>query len=147
MLKKLVFLIVVFAFMVSLSGCATAVKKKDLEIQDLKGQISNMETQIQSRDQEINDLRGSLNKMAEEKLQEENKKRLAEKTSLRPSVKQIQVALQNAGYNPGAIDAKLGPQTVDAIKAFQQANNLDADGKVGRKTWIALRKYLYKKTK
>lgn len=147
MLRKPVFLIIAFAFMISLSGCATAVKKKDIEIQDLKGQISNMETQIQSRDQEINDLRGSLNKMAEEKRQEENRRKLTKKTGLRPSVKQIQVALQNAGYNPGVIDGKMGPQTADAIRAFQQANNLGADGRVGKKTWVALRKYLFKKAK
>ncbi|MFZ2937989.1 MAG: peptidoglycan-binding domain-containing protein, partial [Candidatus Omnitrophota bacterium] len=38
-------------------------------------------------------------------------------------------------------------QTKDAIKAFQQANNLTVDGKVGKKTWDLLKEYLYKKAK
>jgi len=60
----------------------------------------------------------------------------------RPSVKQIQKALKNAGYNPGSIDGKFGRQTREAIKDYQRANNLKPDGKVGKKTWKSLRKYL-----
>ncbi len=57
-------------------------------------------------------------------------------------VSQIQLALKSAGFNPGPIDGKLGPQTQTAIKNFQKANNLKVDGKVGHNTWKILRKYL-----
>jgi peptidoglycan hydrolase-like protein with peptidoglycan-binding domain len=60
----------------------------------------------------------------------------------RPTVQEIQTALKNAGYYPGAIDGKAGPMTKKAIEDFQQANGLQIDGKVGTKTWGLLGKYL-----
>ena len=60
----------------------------------------------------------------------------------RPSVKEIQTALKNAGYYAGSVDGKLGPKSKGAIEEFQKANGLTADGKVGPKTWTALSKYL-----
>ena len=54
----------------------------------------------------------------------------------------IQTALKNAGLYQGAIDGKIGPGSKRAIQAFQSANNLKADGKVGPKTWAALEQYL-----
>jgi hypothetical protein len=59
-----------------------------------------------------------------------------------PTVQEIQTALKNAGYYPGAIDGKAGPMTKKAIEDFQQANGLQVDGKVGPKTWGLLGKYL-----
>lgn len=56
--------------------------------------------------------------------------------------KQIQTALKNAGYDPGAIDGKLGARSKKAIKDFQAANGLKADGKVGAKTWAKLSAYV-----
>ncbi|MBM3243656.1 MAG: peptidoglycan-binding protein, partial [Candidatus Omnitrophica bacterium] len=55
-----------------------------------------------------------------------------------PSAKDIQLALINAGYNPGKVDGRIGKQTIEAIKSFQKAHNLVADGKVGKKTWAVL---------
>ncbi len=60
----------------------------------------------------------------------------------RPSVKEIQTALKNAGYYAGSVDGKLGPKSKEAIEEFQKANSLTADGKVGPKTWVALSRYL-----
>ena len=51
----------------------------------------------------------------------------------------IQTALANAGFYAGPIDGKIGPATRQAIEAFQRANGLTADGKVGAKTWTALK--------
>jgi hypothetical protein len=58
------------------------------------------------------------------------------------SKKEIQQALKNAGFYQGPIDGKIGPQTQEAIKQFQQANGLQVDGKVGRHTWAKLAPYL-----
>lgn len=55
--------------------------------------------------------------------------------------RQIQTALKNAGYDPGPIDGKMGVMTMSAIRNFQKANNLVADGKVGPRTWEILQKY------
>ncbi|MBM3248040.1 MAG: peptidoglycan-binding protein [Candidatus Omnitrophica bacterium] len=56
--------------------------------------------------------------------------------------KQIQIALQKAGFYKGKIDGKIGPQTKEAIKAFQKARGLKTDGAVGAQTWTELNKYL-----
>jgi peptidoglycan hydrolase-like protein with peptidoglycan-binding domain len=50
------------------------------------------------------------------------------------SKKEIQTALKNAGYYYGAIDGKLGKQSMRAIKEFQEENGLKVDGVVGAQT-------------
>lgn len=60
----------------------------------------------------------------------------------KPTAREIQTALKNAGYYTAAIDGKIGPLSKKAIEGFQKANNLKVDGKVGPKTWEVLSKYL-----
>lgn len=55
-----------------------------------------------------------------------------------PLVKQLQQALKEKGFNPGTIDGVFGLGTKAAVRAFQQANKLEADGLVGQQTWNAL---------
>jgi len=151
MLKKWFILSVLFVLLVSLTGCASLHKQKELEMQGLKNQISVLEAQIQTKDAEIDSLKGALSREGEEKqaerLEASGKKKFTGEAKSRPNARQIQIALKNAGYNPGSIDGKLGRQTRDAIRAFQRANNLIVDGKAGRKTWGLLREYLDKKVK
>ena len=59
----------------------------------------------------------------------------------KPSKKQIQQALKNAGFYQGAIDGRIGPKTRAAIQEFQKANGLKADGVAGSKTWSKLSPY------
>ena len=59
-----------------------------------------------------------------------------------PSSQEIQQALKNANLYQGKIDGNIGPETKRAIKEFQTRNNLNADGKVGSKTWEKLKAYL-----
>jgi peptidoglycan hydrolase-like protein with peptidoglycan-binding domain len=140
-------------FLFSLAGCATARKRNELEIQGLKNQISVLEAQVQSKDEEINGLRESLTKAQSEAkpetTQEEGKKRIKVigEEKFHPSAKHVQMALKNAGYNPGRVDGKLGKQSREALKAFQKANNLKENGKAGKETWDLLKEYLYKKSK
>ena len=54
----------------------------------------------------------------------------------------IQTALTNAGFYAGPIDGKIGPATRQAIESFQHANGLTADGRVGTKTWTALKAHV-----
>jgi peptidoglycan hydrolase-like protein with peptidoglycan-binding domain len=54
------------------------------------------------------------------------------------SVKTLQQALANAGFSPGAADGQFGPKTAAAVKAFQRAKGLVADGVVGPQTWARL---------
>jgi len=136
--KKVLLLGLAAAFIISLNGCASS-RNKDLEIQGLKNQVTALESQTPAKTEEVViepvsvvDM-GSLDKTGE--------------TKERPSARQIQAALKNAGYYEGVIDGKIGRQSRQAIRDFQKANNLSVDGKVGKKTWAALKEYLQKKVK
>jgi len=59
-------------------------------------------------------------------------------------VKQIQAALENAGFDPGPIDGKLGSRTKRAIKEFQKLKGLTQNGEVDSQTCEELRKYFFK---
>ena len=49
-------------------------------------------------------------------------------------VKKLQKRLIDLGYLSGTADGKFGEMTETALKAFQEANGLEADGKAGTKT-------------
>ena len=50
------------------------------------------------------------------------------------AVRAVQKRLKELGYYKGSADGDFGPATEEAVKAFQKANGLTADGKVGEKT-------------
>ncbi|MCX5693229.1 MAG: peptidoglycan-binding protein [Candidatus Omnitrophica bacterium] len=72
----------------------------------------------------------------------ETKQKDPSKAEFRPTTKEIQTALKNAGYDPGSPDGKIGPRTRQAIKDFQKSKGLVPDGVVGPKTWASLGKHL-----
>ncbi len=49
-------------------------------------------------------------------------------------VKRVQQRLKELGYYSGSVDGDYGSGTIAAVKAFQNANNLDDDGKAGPMT-------------
>ena len=53
-------------------------------------------------------------------------------------VKVLQWLLNENGYNAGTVDGIFGTKTLTAVKAYQQAKGLTADGIVGRNTWKSL---------
>lgn len=58
------------------------------------------------------------------------------KGSRDPAVRDLQEALKELGFNPGAVDGVFGSKTESAVKAFQKARGIVVDGIVGRVTWI-----------
>lgn len=54
------------------------------------------------------------------------------------TIQQIQHELARKGFDPGVIDGIWGRRTESAVRAFQAANGLLADGIVGPVTWKAL---------
>lgn len=56
------------------------------------------------------------------------------------AVRDLQEQLAALGYPPGAVDARFGSRTREAVLAFQADNDLPVDGIVGRQTWEALDK-------
>ncbi len=59
-------------------------------------------------------------------------------------IREIQLALRAAGFDPGPADGKMGQRTRTAIRDFQTAQGLDPDGKVGPRTWSRLEPFLKK---
>jgi hypothetical protein len=53
-------------------------------------------------------------------------------------VQEIQQALRDAGFDPGAIDGVFGPHTLAAVVSFQESQGLVVDGEVGPRTAQAL---------
>ncbi|RJP28916.1 MAG: hypothetical protein C4533_03745 [Candidatus Omnitrophota bacterium] len=146
MVKRAIVIVLVFSVLL-LQGCATAAKKKDLEIQSLRNELSALNSQLQIKQEEVDSLKSELNALnARNEMMAAKPGRISEVKS-RPNVRQIQLALKNAGYNPGKIDGRLGRQTKDAIRAFQRDNNIPADGRVGKVTWKLLGRYLSVKMK
>lgn len=53
-------------------------------------------------------------------------------------VMQAQVVLDRLGFTPGVVDGEMGMSTRNAIRAFQQANDLDRTGELDEATKRAL---------
>ena len=72
----------------------------------------------------------------------DTRKNDSSKAEFRPTTKEIQLALKNAGFDPGSLDGKMGARTRQAVKDFQKSKGLVPDGVVGPKTWNLLSKNL-----
>lgn len=124
-----------------LAGCATTKKPAaGSETEELQTKISDLEKQLQSKDEEIRDLEERLSKIKTPDTEEIVNAQEVDISKVTP--KSIQTALKNAGFYSGAIDGKIGRKTKEAIKEFQKANGLKADGIVGKQTWSKLQKNL-----
>ena len=141
--KRVLLLGVAAFFVISLSGCSTASKKKDLEMQGLRNQVSALEAQSPAKTEET----ASSEQVAAKSETSSESLEKAGDVKDQPTPRQIQAALKNAGYYQGPIDGKLGKKTRKAVKAFQKASNLTVDGKVGKLTWAALKDSVQKKDK
>jgi hypothetical protein len=64
---------------------------------------------------------------------------ILESGSSGPGVKALQQKLKDLGFDPKGVDGNFGPGTEKAVRAFQQANGLSVDGKVGPTTRAALK--------
>jgi peptidoglycan hydrolase-like protein with peptidoglycan-binding domain len=139
--RKMGLVLFLVIFVSLLAGCATTARQKD-NAQSLRNQVIALESELQQKDAEIDSLRRALSSTTEEKYAATKEKQQG--TISKPTMKQIQTALKNAGFDPGSVDGKMGKSTRNAIKEFQKANNLNADGKVGPKTWSVLGQHLNK---
>jgi peptidoglycan hydrolase-like protein with peptidoglycan-binding domain len=53
-------------------------------------------------------------------------------------VRQVQQKLNDMGYQAGPVDGIMGPQTKQALRSFQQAENLEQTGRLDQETSAAL---------
>jgi peptidoglycan hydrolase-like protein with peptidoglycan-binding domain len=56
----------------------------------------------------------------------------------RELVRDVQRQLKGLGFNPGAVDGNIGPQTVAALRAYQQAYRLPETGRLDETTLRSL---------
>lgn len=129
-------------FVFSVLGCAsTGGATKDNQIQLLQAQVSKLQEEVKQKNEDIEALEGQLEQGQSRKTASltENK---TGGTGVSMTSKKIQLALKKAGFYKGPVDGKIGNETKKAIKEFQKANGLRADGVAGKETRLKLRKYL-----
>ena len=120
------------------SGCATANKNSDLETR-----LSSLELRTTSLEQQQNVIGQGISDSAVVDYVVGNEKTTPK---IRWTNKKIQIALNKAGFYNGQIDGSFGKDTKKAIKEFQKANGLKADGIIGRRTKDKLSGYLMANT-
>lgn len=149
--KNLLLVVVAVVAVFLVSGCSTVPKKFKEEVSGIKTKVDTLDSRVgtvESRQAESEKLVSQQNQTIEE-LKAAKEKAVpvtnisTRSASVRPKghMKEVQICLQNAGFYKGKIDGVKGKSTKKAIKEFQKANGLKADGKVGPKTWELLSKY------
>jgi murein L,D-transpeptidase YcbB/YkuD len=153
--------VVLAGFTFMLAGCATTQSVQEME--DLRSRVSSLETDLRAEQDSSARLQSSFQSMEEVMKNQQEVNRLLQQeleaarkkidamegkgVARMPDSQEIQTALKNAGFYAGEIDGVIGSATKEAIKKFQEANGLTADGAVGSKTWSLLKTYLTEKTK
>lgn len=125
-----------------LAGCAHVGHRVN-EADALKTRVDALESQLASVNQRLDEIAANPSAPSSSAAPGTfSGGRTSASTKTRLSVRQVQKALIAAGYYKGTVDGKEGPQTKKAIKAFQQAQGLKADGVAGAATSETLAKYL-----
>ena len=138
-MKKFVMLVAVMFAVTSLVGCSKK-KQDDASMEALNGVAS--ENVISVGDTAAVPVIVENAETAPTAAVGEMAAPVAAMMSEKPTTKQIQQALKNAGFYAGKVDGDIGPRTKKAIEAFQTHSGLKADGKVGAKTWKLLSAHL-----
>lgn len=148
--KGFVYFIALIAAVIFISGCETVPKKFREEVSGIKSKVDTLESRVEGVESKQSDVERMASEQAQklEEMKAEKEKTVRtnvtvknRSTKPRGHMKEIQTCLQNAGFYKGNIDGVKGKGTKKAIKSFQTANGLKADGVVGAKTWELLSKY------
>jgi murein L,D-transpeptidase YcbB/YkuD len=114
------------------------------ETNQIKTQVDALQSSLSEEKQKTTELESKIESLSSELESFKGTTLYEEKPTVTPDdfTKKVQLALYTAGFDPGKIDGKMGPQTVQAVKNFQEANALKVDGIVGKETWEKLQGYL-----
>ena len=124
------------------AGCATSKSAKVEETESLQSQVVSLESRIGDLTQRLEELTQQQTPPQPQVVTRAGRHSVATRAKVTLSPREIQLALKSAGFYAGSIDGKLGAKTREAVKTFQRANGLQADGVVGTKTAAALSQYL-----
>lgn len=151
MKKSLSLIIALMASGLFASGCVTLHShQKDAlfdEVNQLSLKVRSLEQETRERQQVIGRLEADVadikaKQEAQNKLPLEQAAKTTTEFQIKLTNKNIQKALQAAGYDIGDIDGKIGAKTREAIMVFQKSNGLNSDGIVGGTTWEKLKTHL-----
>jgi len=70
--------------------------------------------------------------------QREEEKLIGSTEIINPKIEEVQVILKREGFEPGNTDGKMGKETRDAIKAFQESQGLKSTGYIDKTTLMQL---------
>src|SRR3989338_7987100 len=70
--------------------------------------------------------------------QREEEKLVGSTDIINPKIEEVQVILKSEGYEPGNTDGRMGKETRDAIKAFQESMGLNSTGYIDKTTLTQL---------
>lgn len=140
-MKKLGLLALAVCFL--LTGCSSG---KEARVAELESKNLEIESRLESMEQRLTALEVYYQDLAKVRTAKPAEAAPVDtKTAVSAMTdSDVQVALKNAGFYTGTVDGLLGPGTANAIKEFQKANGLTADGIAGDKTKTLLIKYLKK---
>jgi murein L,D-transpeptidase YcbB/YkuD len=150
-LRSFALLLVAFAAL-AFTGCA-GNKKMEKDIEALRMQVNTLASDVSQLDAQQKELEQAVKAPAEgvgvsEGIMSEPAVGIKGGTGANvyrtPSgftiqTTSLQRALKNAGYYSGPVDGKAGAATKEAIRRFQEASGLKADGVCGRATWAKLK--------
>lgn len=145
-MKRYVFFAAIILALVFVSGCETVPKKFKAEVSDIKSRVDTLETRVEGVEAKTADIERASSEQSRA-MEEMRSRPVATNFGTKYSskgksnIKEVQTCLKNAVFYSGKVDGIKGRQTRRAIKEFQSANGLKADGIVGPKTWDALSKY------
>ncbi|MFH0764410.1 MAG: peptidoglycan-binding domain-containing protein [Candidatus Omnitrophota bacterium] len=147
------YLVIVIMAIFFVAGCETVPKKFKQEVSGISSKVDTLESRVEGVESKQAEVERVTNQQAQtlEDMRAERERAARTNFELKPKsgkpgksgerIKEIQACLKNAGFYKGEIDGVKGKGTKRAIKEFQSANGLTADGKVGPKTWELLSKY------
>ncbi len=149
--KSLVGLSIVVLAAFVISGCGTSQKRVQSEVTGIKTRVETLESRVEGVESKQADVERMTAEQAQalDDLKSVRVPQPNTNISVKPRaraytgrMKDIQQALKNAGYYDGKIDGVKGKNTKKAIKDFQKASGLRADGVAGPRTWDLLSNHL-----
>lgn len=150
MKKSFVLVVAAITAMFFVSGCDTVPKKFKQEVAGIKSRVDSLETKVEGVESKQQEVERATSEQAQtlEEMKTAKVSREVTNVSVKPRefktrgrIKEIQTCLKNAGFYTGKINGVKTKRTRKAIREFQKANGLKADGIVGPKTWELLNKY------